>query len=197
MQLNKDSYEGIIDNLHDGLYFVNLDRVITYWNKSAERISGFTADEVVGKSCSDNILTHIDSKGKSLCTGNCLLAATMVDRIPRTDEIYMHHKDGHRVPVSIRTNIITGVDGMIIGGIELFTDISNQAANQLRVKELEKLALLDNLTQLANRNYLERDIHNRFEEKNVLMSRSVFYSWISTILKALMIHMGMMRVTNF
>ncbi|MFC1461815.1 PAS domain-containing protein [Verrucomicrobiota bacterium] len=44
-----------IKNKHDGLYFIDRDRVITYWNKAAERISGFTADEVVGKSCADNI----------------------------------------------------------------------------------------------------------------------------------------------
>ncbi len=47
MRLEKDSFERIIENLQDGLYFVDRDRVITYWNKSAEQISGFTANEVV------------------------------------------------------------------------------------------------------------------------------------------------------
>ena len=76
----------------------------------------------------------------------------------------MHHKEGHRIPVSVRVSALRNRDGEIIGGIELFTDISNQAANELRVKELEKVALLDNLTQLANRNYIERDLQGRFEE---------------------------------
>jgi len=165
MSLEKDSFERIIENLHDGLYFVNRDRVITYWNKAAEQISGFTANEVVGKSCSDNILTHVDSEGNNLCTGMCPIAATIADGKPREAEVYMHHKDGHRIPVSVRVSTLTDRDGNILGGIELFTDISNQAANELRVKELEKLALLDNLTQLANRNYIEREIQSRFEEK--------------------------------
>jgi diguanylate cyclase (GGDEF)-like protein len=95
----------------------------------------------------------------------CPLAASIVDGKPREAEIYMHHKDGHRIPVSVRISPLTDREGTIIGGIELFTDISNQAANTLRVKELEKLALLDQLTQLANRNYVEREIQNRFEEK--------------------------------
>lgn len=159
------SYERIIENLHDGLYFVDQDRIITYWNRAAEQISGFTANEVVGKSCSDNILTHVDSDGNNLCTGMCPLAATIADGKPREAEIYMHHKDGHRIPVSVRIGKLTDRDGNIIGGVELFTDISNQAANELRVKELEKLALLDNLTQLANRNYIERELQSRFEEK--------------------------------
>ncbi len=165
MRLAIDAYKKIIEDLHDGLYFVDRDRTIIFWNKAAEHISGFTADEVIGKSCSDNILTHVDSEGNNLCTGICPLAATISDGKPREVEVYMHHKDGHRIPVSVRASTLTDKDGNVIGGIELFTDISNQAANELRVKELEKLALLDNLTQLANRHYIEREIQSRFEEK--------------------------------
>jgi len=165
MGLDKDTYESIIENLHDGLYFVDRNRIITYWNKAAEQISGFTADEVIGTSCSDNILNHVDSEGKNLCTGMCPLAETIADGEPREAEVYMHHKEGHRIPVSVRVSVLTGEDGHVIGGIELFTDISSRAVNELRVKELEKLALLDNLTLLANRNYIEREIQIRFEEK--------------------------------
>ena len=164
MGLDKNTYERILDNLHDALYFVDRNGIITYWNKAAEQISGFTSDEVVGTSCSDNILTHVDSEGNQLCTGLCPLAATIADEKSREVELYMHHKDGHRIPVSVRVSTLPDRDGNIIGGIELFTDISNQAANELRVKELEKLALLDNLTQLANRHYVERELQSRFEE---------------------------------
>jgi len=165
MNLGKDSYERIINNLHDGLYLVDRNRVITFWNKAAEHISGFAADEVIGKSCSDNILAHIDSDGNALCTDRCPLAETIVDGKPREVEVYMHHKDGHRIPVSIRSSTLTDNNGNIIGGIELFTDISNNTASELRVKELEKLAFLDSLTQLGNRHYIEGEIHNRFEEQ--------------------------------
>jgi len=165
MSLENNSYERIIENLHDGLYFVNRDGVITYWNKAAERISGFTAGEVVGKSCSDSILTHVDADGNNVCTGSCCpLQATILDGKPRKIELYMHHKKGHRIPVSIRVTTLTDKDGNIIGGIELFTKINDQTINELRVKELEKLALLDNLTQLANRNYIEREIRSKLEQ---------------------------------
>lgn len=164
MNLDKDSYARIIDDLHDGLYFVNANRVITYWNKAAERISGYTAAEVIGKSCADKMLTHIDGTGTCLCTGLCPLAATIADGNSREAQVFLHHKNGHRVPVLVRVSLLTDSLGKVIGGIELFTDISNIQANDLRVKELEKLALLDNLTQLANRNYIERELHGRFEE---------------------------------
>ncbi|MDY6904371.1 MAG: diguanylate cyclase [Thermodesulfobacteriota bacterium] len=165
MDLGKDSYEKVFESLHDGLYFVDKDRVITYWNKAAERISGFTASEVVGKSCAHNILTHVDDGGNSLCNGTCPLAETIADGKFREAEVYMHHKQGHRIPVSVRTSLLTDTDGNVIGGIELFTDISNQASSELRMKELEKLAFLDHLTQLANRSYIEREMQSRFAEK--------------------------------
>lgn len=165
MDLDNASFEKIVENLNEGLYFVDSNRKITYWNKAAERISGFSAAEVVGRSCADNILTHVDGDGHRLCTHGCPLLKSITDTAPRETEIYMHHKNGQRIPVSVRTSALINAEGKIVGGIELFTDISQQKANQLRIKDLEKMAMLDNLTQLANRNYIERELHSRFEEK--------------------------------
>lgn len=164
VKLDSDAYARIIDNLHDGVYFVDTNRVITYWNKAAERISGFSAAEVIGKSCADNILTHMDCAGKNLCFNLCPMAATIADATNHEAEIYLHHKKGHRVPVLIRVSPLKDATGKVIGGVEFFTDMGNIQANSRRVLELEKLALLDTLTQLANRNYLERELHVRFEE---------------------------------
>lgn len=159
-----EAYQKIVENMHDGLYFTDRRRVITYWNKAAERISGFSAEEVMGRSCADNILTHIDKDGNHLCRGLCPLAKTMQDGTPREAEVYLHHKDGHRVPVMVRVTPLYDDDGEIVGGIELFTDISSQEANHLRMKELERLALLDRLTQLANRVYLESELESRMND---------------------------------
>jgi diguanylate cyclase (GGDEF)-like protein/PAS domain S-box-containing protein len=165
MMLDRDSYRRILDNLYDGLYFVDRDRVIQYWNKAAERISGYPAVEVVGKSCADSILTHVDSSGTCLCKGMCPLAMTIADGEAREAEIFMHHKDGHRLPVSVHVNTLTDTDGNVIGGIEIFSDISSIKSIESRIKELEEMALLDNLTRLGNRNYIEKELSIRFEEQ--------------------------------
>ena len=165
MALNVKSYQNIIDNLYDGLYFVDSNRIIRYWNKGAERISGYKAQEVVGRSCADNILTHVDGQGNSLCLSMCPLAAAIEDRSEREAEVFMHHKDGHRIPVSVRVSALTEEGGAVVGGIELFTDISNYKSIELRVKELEEMALLDNLTRLANRHCIEKEMFTRFEEE--------------------------------
>jgi len=165
MKLTIQSYARILDNLHDGLYLIDRDGKIIYWNKAAENISGFKAEEVIGHRCSDDILTHVDAQGKGLCFDGCPLKTTMEDGIPREGEFFMHHKHGHRIPIAMHASILTDDKEDVIGAIEIFTDISNQKANALRIKELEKLALLDNLTQLANRNYIEKELISCFEEK--------------------------------
>ncbi len=164
MDLSDHSLTKILDSLHDGLYFTDKNRRIIYWNAAAERITGYPAKEVIGTNCSLNILNHINCQGTLLCEQQCPLAKTIVDGLHRDGEIYLHHKQGHRVPVSVRVTPLLDDDDNIIGGIELFTDISNREATELRLRELQQLALIDHLTQLANRAYLERELNGRLEE---------------------------------
>ncbi|MBU5637585.1 sensor domain-containing diguanylate cyclase [Geomonas sp. Red69] len=166
MYLSRESYKKIIEDLRDGLYIVDTDRKIIFWNHAAERISGYSAEEVIGKPCADNILCHVDDVGLNLCCSDCPLASTIYEGTPHDAEVFLHHKNGHRVPVSVRVIPLTDDAGTVIGGVEMFSDSSYQADNEVRLKELEKLALLDGLTQLANRRYLDRELESRLEEMN-------------------------------
>lgn len=164
MELKPEIYEQIVENVIEGLYLTDTDREVIYWNETAKRITGYGAEEVVGKSCADNILRHVDDQGNKLCERMCPLAATMTDNEPREAKVYLHHKEGHRVPVLVRVSPLTDETGIVVGGVELFTDVSNQETNRLRLRELEQLAMLDPLTKLANRRYLERILASSMEE---------------------------------
>lgn len=155
----------IMNQINDGIYFVDRNRTIRFWNKAAENITGFSADEVISKKCCDNILNHVDSDGNHLCLHKCPLADTMENEINREAEVFLHHKDGHRVPVLVRTSAYYNDQQECVGGVELFTDISNFSAHHERVKELEKLAMVDTLTEVANRYYLTQQLESSFEEK--------------------------------
>src|SRR6056297_3396468 len=98
-----DFYKRLLEELHEGVYFVDNNRQILYWNKSAERITGYLAEEVVGTHCYDNLLVHVDDNGNSLCRGICPLAMTINTLDKFTGKVYLHHKEGHRVPVTIKT----------------------------------------------------------------------------------------------
>jgi len=168
LDFDKKFYEEIIENLNDGLYIVDTNRVIKFWNKAAERLTGFTAEEVAGSSCSDNILMHVDEEGNSLCKGRCPIVYAFETGKGQEAEVYLHHKDGHRVPVWIRVGLIRDKNGNIIGASELFSDLSSREAYRLKVAELESIAMLDALTGLPNRYYMEREINSRIEERKRL-----------------------------
>jgi len=147
----------LADELPAGLYIVDLDRRITYWNKAAERITGFSAAEVIGHHCSDNVLVHVDGEGCALCGKACPLAETIQSGEPREGTVYMHHKQGHRIPVFVRLTPLHDGQGQLIGGIELFSDASSSEVQREKIASLEKLALTDELTQLPNRRQVEAE----------------------------------------
>jgi diguanylate cyclase (GGDEF)-like protein/PAS domain S-box-containing protein len=154
----------ILDHMYDRLYVVDRERKIQFWNRAAERITGYRAGEITGTCCADNVLIHVDDAGCSLCEGGCPLSATMADGRSRDAEIYLRHKEGHRIPAAVRVTPMTDETGAIVGGIELFSDISSRAALRLRIVELEKLALVDELTGLPNRRWLETQLDQRRQE---------------------------------
>lgn len=147
----QDFYKSLLDNLYDGVYFVDNTRTITYWNGGAERISGFSAAEVTGRRCADNLLMHVDDTGQQLCVCGCPLADTLDDGQIREAEVFLHHKGGHRVPVRIRIAPMRDASGRITGAVEIFTDTTAQRDSQDELRALKQLCLADPLTGLGNR----------------------------------------------
>src|SRR5512138_505877 len=159
MPEDKDFYKDIIDNLYDGIYFVDRDRVITYWNKGAERITGYPASQTIGRACRDNLLNHVTENGTQLCTHHCPLAAVMKDGKPREVEVYLHHANGHRVPVLIRASALRDDTGEIVGAIETFSNNSSVVNVRRRLSEMDQMVRTDLLTRIGNRKHIEGRLH--------------------------------------
>lgn len=156
-------YREVLKHVKEGVYFVDTDRKITFWNDYAEHITGFSASEILHKHCFDNILNHINDEGNELCKQGCPLHKTIGDGIYREASVYLHHKNGYRVPVDIRIFPLYD-NGQIIGAIELFSDDKTPTALLNDIENLKVLALTDQLTNLANRRYLESILANKIKE---------------------------------
>ena len=155
MPHEQDFFKNIIDNLYDGVYFVDRDRKITYWNNGAERISGYSAEQVIGRHCRDNLLNHVTANGVQLCQDYCPLAAVMQDGQPREAEVYLHHADGHRVPVMVRATALRDETGNIVGAVESFSNNSSVVNTRRRLSELHQMTRTDSLTRIGNRDHIE------------------------------------------
>ncbi|MBN1230938.1 MAG: GGDEF domain-containing protein [Anaerolineales bacterium] len=147
----------ILENLNEGVYFVDPDRKITYWNSGAEEITGYENASVVGKFCYQNILQHVSEEGEPLCIEHCPLAKTMLDGIPREANIFLHHSEGSRVPVIVKAIPVFDDEGKIIGAVEIFREDQNKTARD-RLKETLQLVYKDDLTGLGNRRFLEKEL---------------------------------------
>ena len=152
----------LLDHLDDAVYFVNRDRKITYWNEAAENLSGYSSGEVMGKNCFES-LAQVDGCGKSLCTSGCMVSAVLADGKNRQSEIFLRHKGGHRLPVSVRVLPMRNGDGTIVGAMQVYSDARKKNAEN-RVVELERLAFRDALTGLPNRRFMELKVEQGLEE---------------------------------
>src|ERR1035438_7337849 len=159
-------YKEVLDHVSDGVYFVDLERRIFYWNESASRLTGYRAEEMLGRRC-EEILGHVDGTGKKLCLEGCPLAARICDGSSYKSQLFLRHKQGRRVPVSVRVQPIRAADNSIVGAVEIFSDETAHHAARSEAEELERLAFLDQVTHLPNRRYLEMSLRTALNECHV------------------------------
>ncbi|MBC8450580.1 GGDEF domain-containing protein [bacterium] len=166
----RNIFEIMLDNLTDGVYFTDRNRIITYWNDTAEELTGYSREEALGTLCKEGLLAHVDERGLALCHDHCPIVAALEDGETHHIEAYLHHKAGHLVPVHVRVAPVraTGNGGDITGVVQVFSDNSPTLAARQRIQQLEGLALLDDLTGLPNRRYVVRELTSRLVEMSRL-----------------------------
>ena len=121
--------ETILESISDGVFTVDLNWRITYFNRAAEEITGVSRDQAMGRFCSDVFRSN-------MCGEDCALRRTLKQGRPVIGKSgYFIDSRGNRMPISVSTAVLKSAEGDIIGGAETFRDLSEIFA--LR-KELEK-----------------------------------------------------------
>jgi PAS domain S-box-containing protein/diguanylate cyclase (GGDEF)-like protein len=115
-------YAAVLENLPNGIYVVDRNRRIHFWNAGAEHITGYLRHEVIGRLCPENLLRHCCADKLDMCNDACPLSATMHDGKPREIFAFLRHKEGHRVPVRVRAIPVRDQHGTIIGAAETFDE---------------------------------------------------------------------------
>jgi PAS domain S-box-containing protein len=128
----EESYIEILNLIPDGLFTVDQDWRITFFNPAAENITGFSAADAVGMYCKDVL------KG-SICDTNCTIKrAIMGDASVRDQEFEITTIDGNVVPVICSASVFQDASGRLTGGLEIFKDITEQKRLQEEVVTREK-----------------------------------------------------------
>src|SRR5262249_19623859 len=135
----------IVESSDDAIISKNLDGIIVSWNKAAERLYGYTAEEIVGKPLARLVPPdHPDE-----------LPAIMArlrrgERIEHFETVRVR-KDGSRVDVSLTISPVKGADGKIIGASKIARDITarKQVEEALRRSEVQFRQLADAMPQIG------------------------------------------------
>lgn len=163
--MNEEFLRELLDDVADGVYFLDTDRRITHWSRGAERLTGYRAEDVLGRTCSDNILVHVDFDGHALCDKDtCPAAIALRTGTRQVGRIFLKHRNGYRVPVETVVRPIVDGSGAIVGAAEVFRSLSHAEDVGTRLRELEELALIDPLTGIGNRRLGTKELQDRLHE---------------------------------
>lgn len=130
----------IVKSTEDAIYSKNLDSMIVSWNPAAERIFGYRAEEVIGRSIA--LLFPFNHWDELLDT----MASIRRGELVGFKETYRKHKDGRIIPVSMTISPIKAADGSVIGASTIARDITEK-----KRAEDERLKLIEELTESLSR----------------------------------------------
>ena len=110
--------EAILESISDGVFTVDQQWRVTSFNRAAEQITGIDRREAIGRLCSEVLRAD-------MCGETCALRQTLSTGRPvigRTG--WFIDADGNRIPISLSTAVLRDSDGQVIGGAEVFRDLS-------------------------------------------------------------------------
>jgi PAS domain S-box-containing protein len=111
-------HELILDSLAEGVFTIDLDWRITFFNRAAEKITGVSRSDALGRHCFEVFRADV-------CETGCVLRRTMETRAAVSSvPVYIYRADKKRIPISVSTALLQDEVGKIIGGVEMFQDIS-------------------------------------------------------------------------
>lgn len=145
----------ILESLPTGLCVVDMQKRIVFWSEGAERITGHLRHEVVGKSCIAEPLLYCDQPGCEFCSEDCPLARTIKTARPSESIGFLHHKNGHEVPVRARTVPVRNDRGLVIGAAAVFENQHEPAEANSRDDHRNLPGCVDEVTGVANREMMQ------------------------------------------
>jgi diguanylate cyclase (GGDEF)-like protein/PAS domain S-box-containing protein len=153
-------YRDILDELQIGVSVLDLQRRIVFWSDGAEKITGYARIDVLGHSCTENILRHCDHNSCEMCMETCALTTVLHDG--KSIELMgsIHHKSGSWTPVHIWSIPLRDKHGSIIGIIQTFESEVAVNGPDPNDRSMKERGCLDPATELPN----ETMMHSHLRE---------------------------------
>lgn len=151
-------YQTVLDSLETGIYLVDRNRRIRFWNEGAEKITGYLRQDVVGHFLRDHLLTSSDG-AKDLDTDfDDPVNIAFRDGKSSLMSVSILHREGYRLPIVLRTNPIRDAHGAVIGVAESFEKVQPFLDSTRRHSGLADVGCLDVITGVPARGFMDTQI---------------------------------------
>jgi PAS domain S-box-containing protein len=131
----------ILDNVIHGVYLVDPDRKILFWNSAAETITGREARQVVGTAFDDNVISYADDRGNPLQVFEYPVAICLQEKRTVSKNLVLSTKQSRAVTVEETASPLYENE-KLVGVVATFRDISNcirSVDSRLKTERKERL----------------------------------------------------------
>ena len=132
---NVDFLNQILDTMAEGLFTLDDQGIITSWNKSMEKISGYSEQEALGNTCR---LIECSQCFDKKCPADIKKCGVIKHGKTEAKECFISHKDGHDVAVIKNARLARDANGQILGIVETITDLTELKKIKKTAEEAQK-----------------------------------------------------------
>ena len=163
-------YRSVLEHLETGVYIVDRNRRVRFWNEGAEQITGFLRQDVVGRFLREHLLAIGDASKALESDPDDPINLAFRDGKSTVVDVSILHKNGYRIPVVLRTNPIRNSRGAVVGASESFERNRSASDWTRRQAMYADFGCLDSVTGLAAQSFMETQLRENlitFAEHNI------------------------------
>jgi diguanylate cyclase (GGDEF)-like protein/PAS domain S-box-containing protein len=163
-------YRAVLENLETGVYIVDRNRRVRFWNEGAEQITGFLRQDVVGRFLREHLLAIGESAQDLDSDPNDPINLAFRDGKATAMDVSILHKSGYRVPIVLHTSPIRDSRGLVVGVSESFERNRSASDWTRRQSMYADFGCLDAMTGLPAKSLMETQLRENlttFAEHNI------------------------------
>ncbi len=150
----------LIDNMHDGVLFVDADSRIVLWNTGIERLTGVSSQAAFGRMFLPSLLDMCGNNQSRIPDDECPVSRAIQSGVQSIGRVNVVGRHGRHVAVDLHTIPVRRSDGVMQGATVLLHDASSETSLEERCQALHLQVSKDPLTQVANRAEFDRMLVN-------------------------------------
>jgi diguanylate cyclase (GGDEF)-like protein/PAS domain S-box-containing protein/putative nucleotidyltransferase with HDIG domain len=150
----------LVENMHDGVLFVDMNSKILLWNTGAERLTGVSSSAACGRMFLPSLLDLQNSHQGHIADEECPVSRAIASGVQSIGRVLIMGRQGHHVPVDLHTIPVRRKDGVMEGATVLLHDATSESSLEEKCQALHAQVAKDPLTQVANRAEFDRMLVN-------------------------------------